>query len=228
MNLTHARSRQPIRAAWTNERFLHERALALGHSIEHSTAITYTSHLQSYLSFCKLHNRPICPTVDTHSFYVVFMCHHINPRSVSAYLSGICNSLEPHFPDVRKLRLDPLVVRTLSGMKKLRGGVAPRRRRPLTEEDLVALFSQYDTDSYDDCLFLAMVLSGFHTLLHIGELTQPDSFAKRSFVKMSLRNTLKLLADHFSYHLPYHKGDRFFDGNIVMVHSLALTSRCPV
>ena len=40
-------------------------ALALGHSIEHSTTITYTSHLQSYLTFCKLHNCPIYPTVDT-------------------------------------------------------------------------------------------------------------------------------------------------------------------
>src|SRR5882672_6865794 len=61
ISLTHAQSWQSIRATWTNEHFLHKCALALGHSIEHSTTITYTSHLQSYLSFCKLHDCPSAP-----------------------------------------------------------------------------------------------------------------------------------------------------------------------
>src|SRR5882724_12631694 len=210
MSVARARSRQPARTAWSNERLLRERSLALGHAIEHSTSITYTSHLQSYLSFCKLHDRPIIPTIDTLSFYVVFMCHHISPKSVTAYLSGICNSLKPHFP------------------KKLRGGQTVRRRCPLTEEDLIALFTRFDTGDYDDCLFLAIVLCGFHALLRVGELTEPDQAARRSFVKTSLRNSLKLLTDVFSYHLPYHKGDRFYQGNIVMVHSIPISPRCPV
>jgi len=156
------------------------------------------------------------------------MCHHINPKSVSTYLSGICNTLEPHFPNIRTLRLDPLVVRTLAGMKKLRGGLTPHRRRPLTEEDLLLLLAEYKTDRFDDCLFLAIVLCGFHALLRVGELTEPDSIAKRAFIKMTLRNTLKLLTDRYSYHLPYHKGDRFFEGNIVMVQSIQMSSKCPV
>ena len=98
MNVQHTQTWQPVRAAWSNKHLLCERALALGHSIELSTAITYTSHLQSYLTFCKLHDHPICPTVDTLSFFVVFMCHHINPKSISTYLSGICNTLELQFP----------------------------------------------------------------------------------------------------------------------------------
>src|SRR5882724_12058821 len=95
-----AQSRQPQRIAWSNEHLLRERALALGHSIETSTAITYTSHLQSYLTFCKLHHLLITPTIDTFSFYIVYMCHHINPHLVATYLFGICNSLEPYFPSV--------------------------------------------------------------------------------------------------------------------------------
>src|SRR5882724_10266984 len=144
MSIAHAWSRQLARTAWSNEHLLREFSLALGHTIEHSMSITYTSHLQLYLAFCKLHDRPITPTIDTLSFYVVFMCHHINPNSVTAYLSGICNSLEPHFPDVRKICLDPLVVRTLTGMKKLRGGQTVRHQRPLTEADLIALFTRLD------------------------------------------------------------------------------------
>src|SRR5882724_3200104 len=154
MSIARAQSRQPAHTAWSNEHLLRECSLALGHAIEHSTSITYTSHLQSYLSFCKLHDRPIIPTIDTLSFYVVFMCHHINPKSVTAYLSGICNSLEPHFPDVCKIHLDPLVVCMLAGMKKLRRGQTVCHQCPLTEEDLIVLFARFDTGDYDDCLFL--------------------------------------------------------------------------
>jgi len=102
-------SRQPQHVAWTLEWLVHEQAIALGHSIESSSALTYNSHLQSYLAFCKLHNRHIEPTPETLSFYVVFMCHHINPWSMSAYLSGICNTLEPHFQDIWKAWLRPIV-----------------------------------------------------------------------------------------------------------------------
>src|SRR5882724_7260265 len=100
MNTMHAQSRKPVRISWSNEHLQHECAIALGHAIEHLTSVTYTSHLQSYLSFCKLHNCLTNLTIDTLYFYVVFMCHHINPRLVNAYLSGICNTLEPHFPNV--------------------------------------------------------------------------------------------------------------------------------
>ena len=102
-------SRQPQLMAWTLEWLVHERAIALGHSIDLSSSLTYNSHLQSYLAFCKLHHRAIEPTPETLSFYVVFMCHHINPRSVSAYLSGICNTLEPHFQDVQKACMHPII-----------------------------------------------------------------------------------------------------------------------
>jgi hypothetical protein len=60
---------------------------------------TYSSALNSYLAFTRLHNFPTEPTEDTLSFFVVFMSRHINPRSVSTYLSGIAQQLEPFFPD---------------------------------------------------------------------------------------------------------------------------------
>jgi len=48
----------------------------------------------------------------------------------------------------------------------------------MPEEDLNALFLQHDTNNYDACLFMAIILSGFNALLCMGELTQPDSIAK--------------------------------------------------
>jgi hypothetical protein len=112
-------NRQPFRTPWTYERLIRERAIALGHAIESSTAHVYGSHLQSYLQFCKLQHFPIDPTPDTLSFYVVYMSHHIKPASVKSYLSGICNALEPNFPDIHKNRNTLLVTKSLTRMKKL-------------------------------------------------------------------------------------------------------------
>ncbi|KAJ7125748.1 hypothetical protein C8R43DRAFT_1135075 [Mycena crocata] len=100
---------------------VHKRAVAMGAAIDRSTANTYGSALNSYLEFCRLHGLPIEPTADTLSFYTVFMCHHIEPRSVDSYLSGICNQLEAHFPQIRETRKSMLVARTLQGCKRLRG-----------------------------------------------------------------------------------------------------------
>ena len=76
------KSRQPIRIAWSHEQLLCECAIAIRHALDNSTLQTYNSHLQSYLSFCKLHDLPLNPTLDTLSFYIIFMAHHIKPNSV--------------------------------------------------------------------------------------------------------------------------------------------------
>jgi hypothetical protein len=117
MNIEPLLSQQP----WTHEHLVHERAIALSHAIDRSTKSTYNSATNSYLTFCHLHHRPVDPTPETLSFFTVFMCHHINPKSVNNYLSGICNNLEGHFPDVRSTRNSPLVSRTLAGCKRLYG-----------------------------------------------------------------------------------------------------------
>jgi hypothetical protein len=131
-------SRQPVRTAWTRNRLLQECAIALSHAIDPSSAHTYNSHLQSYLTFVKIHDFHVEPTADTLSFYVVFMAHHINPKSVGSYLSGICNTLKPYFPNVRAIWRGPLVTQTLAGMKKLCGGRDTSRKCPLSEDDLIS------------------------------------------------------------------------------------------
>ncbi|KAG2339209.1 hypothetical protein BDR05DRAFT_977831 [Suillus weaverae] len=93
-------SRQPIREAWTDECLFHERLIALGLAIEPSTSSAYDSHLNSYINFCQLHHRIIDPTQDTLSYYVVWLSHFIEPRSVDNYLSGIANRLKFMFPDI--------------------------------------------------------------------------------------------------------------------------------
>ena len=184
------RTRQPLREAWTHKGLLHEWAIALGHTIDHSSAQTYNSHLQSYLTFCKLHNFAIEPTANMLSFYTVFMAHHINPRSVGAYLSGICNTLKPHFPTVRAICNGPLVSKTLAGSKKLHGSHTPTRKQPLYQGDLDMLFTHYASWCYDDTLFLTLVTTGFNSLMHISEFTQLNSPMRQSSTKTTLCHTM--------------------------------------
>ncbi|KIJ24644.1 hypothetical protein M422DRAFT_194441 [Sphaerobolus stellatus SS14] len=214
-------AKQPKRVAWSLERLIRERAIALGHALEASTIAAYESHLQSYLSFCNNHRFPIEPTADTLSFYVVYMCHHVKPSTVGTYLSGICNLLEPYFPNVRESRSSPMVCRSLAGMKKLRGLQPANRKRALTKEDLSSIIKQLDCNpSYDDRLFAAMLLTGFFGLLRLGELTVPDNLRKRSFKKVIMRHTLSTETARFTFILPYHKADRFYAGNTVIIEAL--------
>lgn len=212
-----SQDRQPPRVAWSRDKLLRERAIALGHAVELSTLHTYNSHLQSYLSFCKLHHFPIDPTPDTLSFFVVFMSHHIQPASVSAYLSGICNGLEPYFPAVRAARTSSIVSRSLAGMRKLRGASTPRQKRALSEDDLNSLLAAYSPPSHDNLLFLSMLLTGFSALLRLGEMTISNSPSKRTSKKIVCRHTLHFLPDQFSFQLPFHKADRFYQGSKIIV-----------
>ena len=131
-------SRQPMRQPWTLDRLIHERSIALGFSIDSSTSSTYTSALNSYITFCKLHNFPIEPTPETLSFFTVYMSHYIKPDSVDSYLrliSGICNQLEDHFPEVRKNGNSRLVSKTSAGCKRMRG-TATKRKHCLSVHEL--------------------------------------------------------------------------------------------
>ena len=58
-------SRQPVRQPWTLERLNHERSILLGMAIDNSTSNTYSSALNSYLTFCKTHTIPVDPTPET-------------------------------------------------------------------------------------------------------------------------------------------------------------------
>lgn len=147
------------------------------------------------------------------------MCHHIKPKSVDSYLSGICNQLEPFSPDVRVHRRHRLVAKTIQGCKKLRPST-PSRKRPLTRSDLQSIAPQYLCDAYyDDILFFSLLLTGFHGLMRLGELVWPDQVKLRDYRKVICRNTVQLNQGSFEFFLPGHKADRFFEGNIVIIQS---------
>jgi hypothetical protein len=106
------------------------------------------------------HGFPIDPTPNTLSFYKVFMCHHIKPSSVNAYLSGICNQLEPFYPHAQPNHHHQPVAWTLRGCKKLHT-VATTHKCPLHYAELCSLQDQYMLSSdHDDLLFFVTLLVG--------------------------------------------------------------------
>ena len=72
-------------------------------------------------------------------------------------------------------------------------------------------------NSHDDLLFFVILLVGFHELMHLGELVWPDKKDLQDFWKVTTQDSVELLPEGFSYFLPGHKADKFFEGNKVIV-----------
>lgn len=209
-------SRQPTRVAWTHDRLVRERAIALGQAIDPSTHLAYSSHVHSYLAFCKLHNLPIEPTADTLSFFVVYMSHHIKPTSVDSYLSGICNQLEHLYPDIRVVRKSHLVSRTLAGCKRMLNSPT-KRKLPLQVEHIDTLFALFPPISHDNLLFRSLLLAGVLALHRLGELTWSDDTNLRSWRKVIRRSSAVLTDTSFGYTLPASKADHVFEGDQILI-----------
>ncbi|KIJ40554.1 hypothetical protein M422DRAFT_256525 [Sphaerobolus stellatus SS14] len=114
-----------------------------------------------------------------------------------------------------------MVSQLLAGMKKLRGLQPTHRKRTLSHKDLMSIIYYLPiTPNHDDCLFIVMLLTGFFGLLRLGELTFPDNIQKCSFKKLTMCHSLHIETSHFSFTLPFHKTDRFYAGNTVMIEAL--------
>ncbi|KAG2046445.1 hypothetical protein BDR06DRAFT_985580 [Suillus hirtellus] len=117
---------------------------------------------------------PIDSMIETLSFYVMWLSHHIEPQSMDTYLSGIANRLEDTYP----ARLSKLV----------------QHKLPLSLHNLVCVHATLrDDGEHDDCLFLALLFTGFMILQRLGELTWPDASQHQSYRKVALCHTVSLI-----------------------------------
>ncbi|KAG1747747.1 uncharacterized protein EDB91DRAFT_1048265, partial [Suillus paluster] len=152
-----------------------------------------------------LHNCPVQPTEDTLSYYMVWLSHYIEPRSVDSYLSGIVNCLESHFTEVREARTSLLITRTLKGCK-CRLSKPVQHKQPLSLEDLSLVADAFASSvKYDDILFLTLLVTGFKTLQQLAKLCWPNATKHQSYLKVPLRHSLTLTNGSASYTLPHHK-----------------------
>ncbi|KAJ8591095.1 hypothetical protein M405DRAFT_694025, partial [Rhizopogon salebrosus TDB-379] len=164
-----------------------------------------------------LHDRAVDPTPDTLSYFVVWLSHHIEPRSVDSYLSGIANKLELYYPSVREARRSPLVTRTLRGCKR-RHSKPIRQKEPLSLDDLAVVVDHSHTSAdYDDWLFAALLVTGFKTLQRLGELVWPDVGRHQSYRSVCMRHTVSISTSQARYVLPHQKNHSLGTGHDVLI-----------
>ncbi|XP_006458760.1 hypothetical protein AGABI2DRAFT_53101, partial [Agaricus bisporus var. bisporus H97] len=181
-----------------------------------STRRVYTSHLKSYMHFISSHKLGPEPNETTLSLFIVYMSEFIKPSSVESYLTGIVHYLAPVYPHIHDWRSAPVVQQTLRGCKKLHN-IPIKRKRALTIHELNRMSTlYYYSKQHDDTLFVAILLVGFYALLRLGELVYPDDPTLDCPRKMSQRNTLSITAASVRFQLPYHKADKFYEGNTVL------------
>ncbi|KAJ7807148.1 hypothetical protein B0H14DRAFT_3765155 [Mycena olivaceomarginata] len=227
LRITSFQPPQQHRTAWPIDELLRKRAVALGMALDKSSHSAYTSATNSYLHFCDIHHFDLDPTPETLSLYTVYMCHHIDPRSVNNYLSGISSELEPFYPEVRQNRKSMLVSRTLKGCKRMLSRPI-RRKQPLSRTQIQHILDQQPSPpSHDDLLFAAMLLTAFYGLLRLGELTAPDTRALRNPAKWTLRSSVEWLFEGFAFLLQSHKTDLSFEGSRVVIPHRARMNAIP-
>jgi len=66
-------------------------------------------------------------------------------------------------------------------------------------------------------LFITLLLTGFFALMRLGELSDADAIHLRDPRRTIRRNSVKISADSYSFFLPGHKGDQFFEGNTIII-----------
>jgi len=149
--------------------------------------------------------------------------NHINPGSVKSYLSGLVQQLELDLSAICGIRTSRFIAKVMKGCLRLRS-TEVKRKQALSIHDLVFIANQFrSSSSHNDLLFSALLVTGFHVLSHLGELTFPDNPSIHDWWKVSKRSSLIIRDNEYKYLLPAHKADRFFEGNQVLIGSFNLS-----
>lgn len=213
--MSHPSQRWPPRVTWLHDHLQHKHAIALSFALEPASVTSYSSALQSYITFCQLHSFPIEPSPDMLSFYVVYMCHHIKPKSIKSYLSGICNQLETFYPSIHTTCQSYLITHTLTRCTKL-WAVAAKQKHAVSFEELTDVhLSISGTVDHNLLLFLSIASVSFH-LMCIGENMWPDC---KSLAKSSCGTWFQLP--------PILLGSFFLDTRLIVCSMVAASSFLP-
>lgn len=138
------------------------------------------------------------------------MAYQIKPASITAYLSSIYNTLQPHFLNIHASHNSPLITKVLAGMRKIQGSPPTQCKCSLSSDDITTLLATFKPPDFDNTLFCTMLLTSFTALLYLGEMMQPDNPYKRASKKATLHHSLSISTHQFSFHLPFLRADCFY------------------
>jgi hypothetical protein len=93
-----------------------------------------------------------------------------------------------------------------------------KRKQALLMNEIRTISHHYfPPTSHNDLLFHIILLTAFFVLMRLGELVCADDPTLDVSRKLIKRDTLQLSALSFQFDLPYHKADRFFTGNTILI-----------
>jgi hypothetical protein len=201
--------------------------IALRHSaIEPSTRRGYSTALNHWNAFATLYSYPHIPNATTLPLFVAYLSTHT--IAIPAVLSGLAFHFRPHVTDWNAMRSSFDVQQTIKGAAKTSQHVVHRSPPLLPHHlDQFARHALRPCAAYDDALALFIAAVGMGGLLRLGEMVEPEHREDRSPRKHVLRESATLTPSvSFSFNLPYHKADNFYEGSFV--HIVAEASPCSV
>lgn len=204
---------------WPLECLVQECAINISYAKDWTTQAGYSSALQSYIHFCHIHDFNINPTTNTLLLFIAWLCTFIKPKSVGTYLSRICAKLEDMYPDVQANWKSPLVKNTLRGASK-HFGMDMNWKDPLAIEHIIRVAESLGNNpSFDDSLFLMILLCAFFGIHRLGELVDHDKPSLQDSNKTIKRLSVKFYENNecLSYWLPKHKADILFARSEVII-----------
>lgn len=201
-----------------------------------STKAKYRCALLSFLNFCHSMSIPPVPSQQHLMWYISSSCRTISnrtgrpisPRTIEAYLSGIASAFSSSVPGIAKVTNSKAVRDVLKGCKR-QFSTPVLRKEPLCLQDLAKVHAA-SSQVFNDVLFLALLLSGFHALHRLGELTVPDNSKALDERKVIKRTSLffSSCGGFLRYTLPYNKCNPFFLGSTVILSKCQVPGTCPV
>lgn len=179
-----------------------------------STEKGYLMGYKDFANFCILHHLPIDPTPLTLARYILYTSIFI--ASSPKYLTGACHFLHHQFPQFDDNCRHPLVATAIAGARKTRADPVGRKLPLQTTHLEQFLQIANNSGAYDDLLFATILSCCFYACHRSGELVWKNDRSLQDWRKVIKRSSLTFTPDRASYHLPYHKADRFYRGTTIL------------
>ena len=97
-------------------------------------------------------------------------------------------------------------------------GIPTKRKCALTFSNLSMVVDNLaHSQNHDDLLFMAMLLTGFFTLMQLDELCFSNDIKLWNWKKITKRSSVIITKDQYKFHLSSHKANCFFEGNYIIV-----------
>ncbi|KAK4698077.1 hypothetical protein P7C70_g8110, partial [Phenoliferia sp. Uapishka_3] len=188
------------------------------HSLASGTRRGYNSSMKHWTTFTKIYNFDFIPSERTLPLFAAFLSTRVkHPNKI---FSAMASYFKPFVKNWDEIRRTYSLEQVLTGAAK-QPQTPTKRSPPLLPPHLVAFVEKalLPNASFDDLLFALICALGFCGIMRLGDgLIEYDKKEDREWRKVIKRSSV-VLEPHVKvqFFLPYHKGDRYYRGNHIIL-----------